>query len=352
MTAEVGVPGQPPSLIETVEQLEDVLSQPTPDVVAALGELDGDLLILGVGGKIGPSLAKMARRALGEAGASARRVIGADLFPTAETREDLEKAGVETITCELLDADALAALPDVPNIIFMAGRKFGSTGGEWLTWALNSYLPGMVAQRFREARILAFSTGNVYPFVPIAQGSSETDPPAPVGEYAQSCLGRERILEHFSHENGTPVLLLRLNYAAELRYGTVLDVAQKVHGRQPIDLAMGYLNTIWQGDANAVVLRALAMCASPPEILNLTGPETVSVRWAAQQFGQLLDTEPTFVGEEADTALLNNAARCHQLFGYPRVSLRQMMQWVAHWVKIDGETLGKPTHFEEREGKF
>ncbi|MFQ5809108.1 MAG: NAD-dependent epimerase/dehydratase family protein, partial [Armatimonadota bacterium] len=341
-----------PALIESVEQLGDVLSQPTPEAVSALAKLEGDLLILGVGGKIGPSLAKMARRALNEAGASDRRVIGVDLFPTPEARDDLEAAGIEPVTCELLDPGALAALPDAPNIIFMAGRKFGSSGAEWLTWALNSFLPGLVAQRYPNARIVAFSTGNVYPLVPIGAGSVESDAPDPIGEYAQSCLGRERMFQHFSHENGTPVLLFRLNYACELRYGTLLDVAQKVHARQPIDLTMGHFNTIWQGDANAVALRCLDVCASPPEILNVTGPELLSVRRAAEQFAELLETEPVFVGEEAETALLSDAARCNQLFGSPRVSVRQLMEWIAHWVKIDGPTLGKPTHFEEREGKF
>ena len=352
MGSKQSAPGELPGAIETVEQLEDVLSQPTPEVVAALGEMEGDLVILGVGGKIGPSLARMARRALDEAGASDRRVIGVDLFPTPETRDELGAAGIDTVASELLDPDALAALPDAPNVIFMAGRKFGSTGAEWLTWALNSFLPGLVARRFARSRIVAFSTGNVYPLAPVGRGSVETDAPDPIGEYAQSCLGRERILEHFSDVNGTPVLLFRLNYACELRYGTLLDIAQKVHGRQPIDLAMGHLNTMWQGDVNAVALRCLGICASPPEVLNVTGPETVSVRWAAQQFAELLDTEPVVVGEEAGTALLSNAARCHQLFGYPRVSVRQLMEWIAHWVKIDGPTLGKPTHFEQREGKF
>jgi len=352
MTSKPSASPQLPPVIETVEQLEDLLSEPTPEVVAALAELDGDLLILGVGGKIGPSLAKMARRALNEAGASDQRVIGVDLFPTPETQQELEAAGIETIKSELLDPDALAALPDVPNIIFMAGRKFGSSGAEWLTWALNSYLPGLAAHRFPEARIVAYSTGNIYPLMPIGIGSVETDPPDPIGEYAQSCLGRERIFQHFSEANGTPVLLFRLNYACELRYGTLLDIAQKVHARQPIDLAMGYLNTLWQGDVNAVTLRCLDLCASPPDILNVTGSETVSVRWAAEQFGEMLGTEPVLEGEEAATALLSNTARCNQLLGYPRVSVRQLMAWIAHWVKIDGPTLGKPTHFEEREGKF
>jgi nucleoside-diphosphate-sugar epimerase len=352
MTSRPTASPELPALIETVEQLEDILSQPTPDVVAALAARDGDLLILGVGGKIGPSLARMARRALDEAGAGDRRVIGVDLFPTAETREDLESSGIETVACELLDPDALAALPDAPNIIFMAGRKFGSTGAEWLTWAMNSYLPGMVAQRFPESRFVVFSTGNLYPLMPIGRGSTETDAPDPIGEYAQSCLGRERVFQHFSEANGTPVLLFRLNYACELRYGTLLDVAQKVHARQPIDLAMGYLNTMWQGDVNAMTLRCLDLCASPPDILNVTGSETLSVRWAAEQFAQLLDTEPVLVGQEADTALLSNTARCNRLFGYPRVPVRQLMEWIAHWVKIDGPTLGKPTHFEARDGKF
>jgi nucleoside-diphosphate-sugar epimerase len=235
----------------------------------------------------------------------------------------------------------------------MAGMKFGSTGNESLTWAMNTLMPGMVAQKYRSSRVIVFSTGNVYPLTLVAiGGASETDPVCPIGEYAQSCLGRERLFEHFSRQFGTPVTIIRLNYAIDLRYGVLLDVAQKVKQGEVIDLRMGHVNVIWQGDANSVVLRAFSICGSPPTILNVTGPETVSVRWLATRFGEIFGIEPQFKGIEAETALLSNASLCHGLFGYPVVTLEEMIRWVAHWVAIDGRILNKSTHFEEREGRF
>ena len=328
------------------------MSRPTPEVVEAMGEIAGDLLILGVGGKMGPTLAKLAKRAIDESGSS-KRVIGVSRFSTPDLRADLNQAGIETIPCDLLNETELQGLPEVPNMIFMAGRKFGSTGNEPLTWAMNTYLPGRVAEKYRNSRIVVFSTGNVYPLTPIPHGgATETNPVAPIGEYAQSCLGRERVFEHASNQFGTPLAILRLNYAIDLRYGILLDIAEKVYGEKPVDVTMGTANVIWQGDANAVVLQALAHCQSPPMLLNLTGPEIVSIRWLATRFGEIFGKAPFFEGVEADTALLSNAARCHQLFGYPRISLEQMVQWVAHWVEIGEMTLGKPTKFEVRDGKF
>lgn len=339
-------------VLETVEQLDERLSRPAPELIEDLARLPGDIVILGVGGKMGPTLARMARRAADEAGAR-RHVIGVSRFSEPGVREELEAAGVETIACDLLDRAAVARLPDAPNVIFMAGRKFGSTGDEARTWAMNAYVPALVAERYRDARIAVFSSGNVYPLVPVASGgATEECPPAPVGEYAQSVLARERVFEYFSRLHGTPVVLLRLNYAIDLRYGVLLDVAQRVAARMPIDLAMGHVNVIWQGDANAIALRSLTLCDSPPRVLNVTGPETVSIRWLATEFGARLGVAPVFEGCEADTALLSNAARCFKHFGYPTVPLAQMIDWVAHWVKIGGPTLGKPTHFEQREGKF
>ena len=328
------------------------MSRPTPEVVEAMGEIAGDLLILGVGGKMGPTLAKLAKRAIDESGSS-KRVIGVSRFSTPDLQADLNQAGIETIPCDLLNETELQGLPEVHNVIFMAGRKFGSTGNEPLTWAMNTYLPGRVAEKYRNSRIVVFSTGNVYPLTPISHGgATETNPVAPIGEYAQSCLGRERVFEHASNQFGTPLAILRLNYAIDLRYGILLDIAEKVYHEKPVDVTMGAVNVIWQGDANAVVLRTLLHCQSPPMLLNLTGPEIVSIRWLATRFGEIFGKSLVFEGIEADTALLNNAARCHQLFGYPRISLEQMVQWVAHWVEIGEMTLGKPTKFEVRDGKF
>ena len=338
--------------IETVSQLEEVMSRPTPEVIQAMAEMDSGLLILGVGGKMGPTLAKLARRAIDEAGLN-KKVIGVSRFSSPGVQADLNQAGIETIPCDILDDAELKGLPDIPNVIFMAGRKFGSTGDEPLTWAMNTYLPGRVAEKYRNSRIVVFSTGNVYPLTPVSHGgATETHPADPIGEYAQSCLGRERVFAHFSNRFGTPVTILRLNYAIDLRYGILLDIAEKVYDEEPVDLTMGTANVIWQGDANAVVLRTLKRCQSPPMVLNLTGPEIVSIRWLATRFGEIFDKAPIFQGVEAETALLSNAARCHQLFGYPRISLEQMVRSVAHWVEIGGTTLGKPTKFEARDGKF
>ena len=341
-----------PQHIEDSEQLEEVMSRPTPEVVEAMEEMTGDLLILGVGGKMGPTLAKLAKRAIDESD-SEQRVITVSRFSSPGLQEDLNRAGIETIPCDLLDETELQGLPDVPNVVFMAGRKFGATGNEALTWAMNTYLPGRVAEKYRNSRIVVFSTGNVYPLTPVSHGgATEMSPVDPIGEYAQSCLGRERVFEHASNQFGTPLAILRLNYAIDLRYGILLDIAEKVYHEKPVDLAMGAANVIWQGDANGVVLRAFMHCQSPPMLLNLTGPEIVSIRWLATRFGEIFGKAPAFEGVEADTALLNNAARCHQFFGYPQISLEQMVQWVAHWAEIGGTTLGKPTKFEVRDGKF
>ena len=340
---------------QTEAELDDLLSTPTPALIDDLAALRGDIVILGVGGKMGPTLARQARRAAdaADSGRGGRRIIGVSRFSTPGLPAQLHDWGVETASADLLDPQQVASLPDAPNVVFMAGRKFGSTGGEALTWAMNAYVPALVAERYRDARIAVFSSGNVYPLMPLASGgATEATEPAPVGEYAQSVLGRERVFEHFARQHGTRVSILRLNYAIDLRYGVLLDVADHVWRGEPVDVTMGHANVIWQGDANAVALRSLTAAASPPEVLNLTGPETVSVRWLAQRFGDLLDRQPQVIGQEAPTALLNNAARCYSRFGYPTVPLDQMVQWIADWVRREGATLGKPTHFQEREGKF
>lgn len=338
--------------MRTVEELERKLSEPTEELIRDLAAVDGDLMILGVGGKMGPSLAKLAARAVREGGL-AKRVFGVSRFSDASVRVDLEQSGVETISCDLLDEDELRRLPDSANVIYMVGYKFGTTGREHLAWAMNTYLPGRVAEKYRDSRIVVFSSGNVYPFMPTASGGADEDvAPEPIGEYAQSCLGRERIFTYHSLKYGTPMLIYRLNYAIDMRYGVLLEIARSVYEERPIDLTMGFANVIWQGDANAIALRSLTACASPPAVLNVTGPETMSVRWAAKQFAKRFGKEPVFVGTEADTALLSNAAQAFRRFGYPRVSLLQMIDWIAEWVASGGPTWDKPTHFQERKGKF
>lgn len=346
-------PGQISSRpIASVEELEERLSRPTPELVQLFRELQGDLLVLGVGGKMGPTLATMARRAMDEAGNRAA-VIGVARFSQPGVRERLEASGVKTVACDLLDADAIHRLPDAPYVVFMVGMKFGTTGAEALTWAMNTVVPASVAHRYRQSRLVVFSTGNVYPLVPVVSGgATEETPPAPIGEYAQSALGRERVFQYFSARYGTPAVLYRLNYAVELRYGILLDVAQKVWKGEPVPLTMGCVNVVWQGDACAWALRSLALAQSPPLVLNATGPETLSIRYLAHRLGERLGREPRFEGEEADTALLSNAAKLHRLFGYPTVSVETVIDWVAHWVMHGLPTLDKPTHFEVRDGRF
>jgi len=342
----------PADRIRDIEQLEDMLSRPSVGVIETLGRLDGDIIVLGAGGKVGPSLARMAKRASDAAGVS-RRIIGVDVFPSGDQKSKLQTAGVETMKADLLDPDQLQGLPDAANVVFMVGMKFGSTGQESLTWAMNAVLPGMVAQRYRKSRIVAFSTGNVYGLTPVTLGGSvETDPTDPVGEYAMSALGRERVLEHFSRTLDIPMALMRLNYAVEMRYGVLVDVARKVFAGETIDVTMGNANVIWQGDAVAMTLRAFDCVSSPPFVLNVAGPETVSIRRAAEQFSKLMDKPVTFSGVESPDALLSNGRLGHTLFGYPEVGLEQMMVWVADWVMRGGESLGKPTHFESRDGRF
>lgn len=341
-----------PDLIQSETELEDLLSTPSPEDIALFRELEGDLLIIGVAGKMGPSLARRAARAAQAAGVK-KRIVGVSRFSNPAVERLLQQAGVETLRADLLESSSVAALPEAPNVIFMAGRKFGSTGAESLTWAMNAYLPALVAERYRHSRIVAFSSGNVYPLVPIVSGgATEETAPEPLGEYAQSVLARERLFEHFSRCHDTPVALLRLNYATELRYGVLLDIGRKVFEGRSVDVTMGAVNVIWQGDANSVALRSLAHCQSPPLILNLTGPETLSIRAVAKRFGESFGKEPILEGQEASTALLSNAGRCHRLFGFPSVTADQMIAWTAHWIKRGGTTLNKPTHFETRDGRF
>ena len=332
--------------------LEEVLSRPTAAVVAAMGVLTGDVMLLGAGGKMGPSLARLARRASEQAG-NPRRVIAVARFSEAGLEAALQADGIETITCDLFDREQVAALSDVPNLVYMAGQKFGTTGEEARTWAVNAVLPGIVAERFPRARIVAFSTGNVYPLWPAdSEGPTEADAVGPVGEYAQSALARERVLECYSRRNGTPMAILRLNYAIEPRYGVLRDIADRVRAGEPVSLAMGRVNLIWQRDANAIALRALAQCASPPLVLNVTGRHSHLVRALAMEFGRRWGREPVFEGREGDSALLSNAARCEAIFGAPETGTSEMIDRVAAWVEQGGRSLGKPTHFETRDGTF
>jgi nucleoside-diphosphate-sugar epimerase len=301
---------------------------------------------------MGPSLARMAKRASELAGVS-RRVIGVARFSSKPIEEQLRREGMETVRCDLLDAEAVDRLPEVPNILFLAGMKFGSSGQEALTWAMNTHLPALVCRRFSRSRIVALSTGNIYGLVPaLGGGSVETDRPAPVGEYAMSCLGRERIFEHFSLRDRIPLVLVRLNYACDLRYGVLVDLAQKIAAGAPVDLGMTWFNTIWQGDANAMILRCFDYVASPSLILNVTGPELLNVRVVSEKLGELFERRPAFTGQETPTALLSNAARAFSLFGKPNVTADQLLCRVAEWVRNGNPTLNKPTHFESRDGKF
>jgi len=338
--------------MENERQLEEALTAPNAADIDCLRRLTGDIMILGAGGKMGPTLALRIKRAAEAAGIS-RRIIAVSRFSSPGARTELERCGVETVACDLLERSEVEALPDCENVYFMAGRKFGSTGRTDLTWAINAWLPGIVAERFSNSRMVVFSTGNVYPFVAVDSGGSiETDDPGPVGEYAQSCLARERIFEFFSQEHGLKCLIYRLNYAVDLRYGVLVDIARNVFEGRPVSLAVPAFNVIWQGDANSYALRSIELSESPPRILNVTGPEIVSTREAADFFSRRFNRDVVFDGVPADKALLNNASECHRLLGPPSVGLGELMEMVAHWIEIGGSSLGKPTKFEVTDGRF
>lgn len=339
---------QLPERIADLAALEEILSRPDIVLQRELQGLDGDIMVLGVGGKMGPSLAHMAKRA-----APDKRVIGVARFSEPGLREQLQGWGIETIACDLSDRAALEALPKVKNIVFMAGMKFGSGGDQPLTWAMNTYLPGMVAESFPASRIVAFSTGCVYPFVGLDEiGATEQTPLNPPGEYANSCVGRERLLQHFSAKYGTPGRLIRLNYAIDLRYGVLHDIAVKIRDGKPVDLTTGHVNVIWQGDSNRYALRSLAHATAPTSPINVSGPETLAVKWLATEMAARMGKPVSFTGEPAKTAWLNNAAEAMRLFGYPLVSIKLMLDWVADWVAGNGSSLNKPTKFENRDGEY
>jgi nucleoside-diphosphate-sugar epimerase len=341
-----------PERIDTESKLEAALAEPSDADLALASRLDGDVLIVGAGGKMGPSLARRVQHAVAHTGRRVR-VIAASRFSSAAARKALESGGIKTVVCDLLVPEQIAALPRCPNVLFLAGRKFGTVDRTDLTWVTNTIVPSRVAEHFAESRLVVFSTGNVYPLVSSSgHGSSEGDVPMPVGEYAQSCLGRERVVEFVSRERGTPVLIFRLNYAVDLRYGTLVDVARKVLAGEPVDLTVGCFNAIWQGDANSYAFRSLELCASPPAILNVTGSERIAVRTIAEWFGARFGRAAQFVNREGPVALLSDSSRCRALLGEPDVPLSVLQEWVAHWVQTGGASLDKPTHFEVADGRF
>lgn len=336
-----------PDLITSEEMLIDRMTSPSPAVVEAVSELEGDVVILGAGGKMGPTLAELLVRA------GARRVVGVSRFSDARVGAYLEEAGVETVRADLLDEKELARLPEAPNVLFLAGFKFGATGNTPMTWAMNTWLPGRIMRRYAGSRVIYVSSGNVYAYTPVAEGGADEDGEiGPVGEYAQSRLGGERIAEHLCLEQGTPLLIVRLFYATELRYGIIHDLGRKIHDGVPIDLAMGHVNQIWQGDANGYLSRLFPLCSSPATILNLTGPDVLSVRSMSEILGRRLEMEPGFTGHESDTALLGNARRLFDRLGEPGVPPERIAEWVAHWIRIGGRSLDKPTGYESRSGRF
>ena len=338
--------------ITHITELADKLTRPSEADIAFMGALKGDLLILGAGGKIGPSLAKRARRAADLAGTSTR-ILAVSRFTSGGLRRELDQDGIETLPCDLLKPDELVLLPDCENVLFLAGRKFGSQGRPDLTWAMNAMTPAQVAHRYRQSRIVVFSTGNVYGMRGLdSGGSKETDTLSPTGEYAQSCLARERIFEYHSNEYRTRCLLFRLNYAVDLRYGVLVDIARRVYAGEAVDESVPAFNVIWQGDANSYALRSLSFCDSPAQILNVTGPETLRVRDVAEQFAKRFGVTCKFAAQPGTIALLSDASRCVSLLGASSVQAGELIDWVADWILAGGENLDKPTHFEVVDGSY
>ncbi|MGW1682000.1 NAD-dependent epimerase/dehydratase family protein [Saccharopolyspora sp. NPDC002376] len=349
LTPPVQVPAAAP---QDEAALDDLLSRPLPGVGEALAAVGGDIVLLGAGGKIGPTMARMARRALDAVGSTAK-VVAVSRFSDHTVAEGLRAAGIEVHTADLAESACYRDLPDAAALLFLAAMKFGTTGAEHKTWWSNVAIPAMVADRYRGVPSVVYSTGNVYPLTPLSHGGSlETDPPGPVGEYAQSCLARERIFTHAAHTWGTPATIFRLNYACELRYGVVADLAVKIAAGEQVDVTMPAVNVAWQGDVAAWSLRSVELAAAAPHILNATGPETVSVRRLATWLAQDMGTDVAFVGTESEDALINDAAECHERYGYPTVPLRRLVRWVAEWVGGGGRQLGKATKFQQREGNF
>ena len=328
--------------------LEDILSEPTEATKKVLANLSGDIVVLGAGGKMGPTLALMLKKASPD-----KKIYAVSRFSDKAVRSRIEQAQIKTIEVDLLDESNYNKLPDAENVFYLAGMKFGSTGNQPLTWAMNSYMPALVAKHYKDSRIAAYSTGNVYPLVETTgDGATEETLPEPIGEYAQSCLGRERMFEYFSQLYKTPVTLIRLNYANEPRYGIIVDLTFKILNDEPIDLTMGAVNLIWQRDANDYIIRSISLAKSPPAVLNVTGPETILIRGLAQIIGDTLERKPKFISQEAESALLSDASYCHRIFGLPQTTLEQMVAMIGKWVATGKKTLNKPTKYEIRNGKF
>ncbi|WP_212592427.1 NAD-dependent epimerase/dehydratase family protein [Sphingobacterium humi] len=335
-----------------LKKLEEKYAVPSRELLEDVKQIEGDIMLLGIAGKMGVSMGKLLVDALRAVGKD-NKVYGVSRFSDPKAKAQVEESGVIAIACDLLNDAELFNLPEVPNVIYLAGHKFGTVGNEDFTWAMNTYLPGRVSEKFKNSKIVAFSSGNILPFVKLNQGGvDESGTPEPIGEYAQSCLGRERIFQYFSKKNQTPVLIYRLNYAVDFRYGVIMEIGKSVLQGNPIDLRTENVNVIWQGDANEIAIRSLLHCESPAKILNVTGPETLSTKWVAEEFAKLLGKPATYAYEAEGTALLNNASECHRIFGYPKVTIREIIELTAQWLQEGGEEFGKPTHFQERGGQF
>lgn len=336
----------------TEEKLDFLLSEPSKELIEDIAKIKGDIMVLGAGGKMGPTLCLLAKKAIEKSGIK-KRVIAVSRFSDEIATKLLVDNGIEIISCDLLDVDALNKLPECENVIYMAGRKFGTDGNEWQTWAMNSTLPAFIVQKFKKSNIVVFSSGNVYPIVPLASGGcTESDKPVPIGEYAMSCLARERAFEYAANTFGTKIFIYRLNFAVDMRYGVLYDMAKKIMDGEPISITTPVLNCIWQGSANEIALRGLLHTAAPCNIVNVTGPETLSVKKTALRLGELLGKAPIFEGTEGNDAYINNAAKAMEMFGYPSVSAKTLIEWQAQWILDGGRGLGKPTHFEERKGSY
>ncbi|MEA4893721.1 MAG: NAD(P)-dependent oxidoreductase [Oscillospiraceae bacterium] len=338
--------------MNTSAELMEFMTRPSTRLVEDISKIDGDILILGAGGKVGPSLAVMAARACKDAGIK-KRVLAVSLFDSSATVEAMRSYGVEVLEADLFDPEQLVALPDCPNIIFMAGRKFGTSGNQALTWAVNVLLPARICERFPSSRFVVFSTGNVYGDVPILSGgSAEGDTPNPDGEYGQTCLGRERVFEYYATKSGQKSLFFRLNYAIELRYGVLFDIASSVYNGNPVSLGRGVYNCIWQGDVCEYAIRSLRHTSNPPCALNVTGPQCISTKWTAKKFGEIFGKEPLFISEERPFGIFSNTTKLGGLLGTPSITLDEMIRWQAEWIQSGGESIAAPTHFEQVDGKY
>lgn len=336
----------------TKQRLHEILCEPSDRLVEDMKRLDGDIMILGAGGKMGPTMSILAANAFRKGGIK-HKVYAVSRFSDATVRKELEESGVQVISCDLEKADEIAKLPEVKNIVFMVGRKFGTDGGEALTWGMNAAVPVLVLERFHGSNFVVFSSGNVYDLPEASSGGSlETDKVRPIGEYTQSVLARERMFDYYAKKYGTKSLIFRLDYAIALEYGVLADIAKKIVDGKSLSVANSCFNCIWQGDANEYALRSLLLVENPPKRLNVSGPEINGVKSTALKLARLLGKEVTFEGEPCSNAYLENCGECHKLMGYPRVTIDMMIEYQAQWILDGGEYINKPTHFEERKGSY